>query len=241
MWSLRDNICEIPTDCPHRERAGWTGDWQIFAPTAAFLYDVDAFSRKWLADVRLAQRSDGLIANQAPSTRAEGFAGPTAALHGSAGWGDVDRPRALGALRGVRRSDAARRVLGGDGAVGRVRRPLGRGGPGARARRRTIGASASRALPVGHRVPLGRVARTRRRDHRLRRVRRRRQVGGRHCVPAPVVIGRWRRWPRCSASRTAPSITIGGWRRGHSTPGNVSSSATTARSSCRPRRAMSAP
>ena len=87
--SLRGNMCEIPTDCPHRERAGWTGDWQIFAPTAAFLYDVDAFSRKWLADVRLAQRGDGLIANHAPSTRAEGWAGPTAALHGSAGWGDV--------------------------------------------------------------------------------------------------------------------------------------------------------
>ena len=44
VWSLRDNICEIPTDCPHRERAGWTGDWQIFAPPAAFLYDVDAFT-----------------------------------------------------------------------------------------------------------------------------------------------------------------------------------------------------
>ncbi len=68
-------MCEIPTDCPHRERAGWTGDWQIFAPTAAFLYDVEAFGRKWLADVRLVQRDDGMIANQAPSTPAEGFAG----------------------------------------------------------------------------------------------------------------------------------------------------------------------
>jgi alpha-L-rhamnosidase len=89
LWSLRDNMCEIPTDCPHRERAGWTGDWQIFAATAAFLYDVDGFSRKWLADVRLAQRDDGMIANHAPSTPAEGFAGPTAALQGSAGWGDA--------------------------------------------------------------------------------------------------------------------------------------------------------
>ena len=89
VWSLRGNMCEIPTDCPHRERAGWTGDWQIFTPVAAFLYDVERFARKWLADVRLAQRDDGMIANQAPSTPAEGFAGPAAALHGSAGWGDV--------------------------------------------------------------------------------------------------------------------------------------------------------
>jgi alpha-L-rhamnosidase len=40
VWSLRSNICDIPTDCPQRERAGWTGDWQVFAPTAAYLYDV---------------------------------------------------------------------------------------------------------------------------------------------------------------------------------------------------------
>ena len=40
VWSLRGNACDIPTDCPTRERAGWTGDWQIFVPTAAFLYDV---------------------------------------------------------------------------------------------------------------------------------------------------------------------------------------------------------
>ena len=36
VWSLRGNMCAIPTDCPQRERAGWTGDWQIFAPTAAY-------------------------------------------------------------------------------------------------------------------------------------------------------------------------------------------------------------
>ena len=34
-WSFRDNACEIPTDCPQRERAGWTGDWQVFLPSAA--------------------------------------------------------------------------------------------------------------------------------------------------------------------------------------------------------------
>ena len=47
-WSFRDNACDIPTDCPHRERSGWTGDWQIFLPSAAFLYDVAGFSVKWL-------------------------------------------------------------------------------------------------------------------------------------------------------------------------------------------------
>ncbi|HTQ92861.1 MAG TPA: family 78 glycoside hydrolase catalytic domain [Streptosporangiaceae bacterium] len=89
VWSLRSNICDVPTDCPQRERAGWTGDWQVFAPTAAFLYDVLAFTRKWLGDVTLDQRADGCVANMSPSPPAEGFYGPVAGLQGSAGWGDV--------------------------------------------------------------------------------------------------------------------------------------------------------
>ena len=89
VWSLRSNMCDIPTDCPQRERAGWTGDWQIFAPTAAYLYDVLAFSRKWLGDVSLDQRADGCVANISPCPPAEGFDGRLGALNGSAGWGDV--------------------------------------------------------------------------------------------------------------------------------------------------------
>jgi alpha-L-rhamnosidase len=89
VWSLRSNICDIPTDCPQRERAGWTGDWQVFAPAAAYLYDVLAFTRKWLGDVVLDQRADGCVANMSPCPPAEGFDGPLGGLHGSAGWGDV--------------------------------------------------------------------------------------------------------------------------------------------------------
>jgi alpha-L-rhamnosidase len=89
VWSVRSNICDIPTDCPQRERAGWTGDWQVFATTAAYLYDVLAFTRKWLGDVVLDQRADGCVANMSPCPPAEGFDGPLGGLHGSAGWGDV--------------------------------------------------------------------------------------------------------------------------------------------------------
>lgn len=89
VWSLRGNVCDIPTDCPQRERAGWTGDWQVFAPTAAALYDVLGFSRKWLRDVALDQRADGCVANMSPCPPAEGFDGPIGFLNGSTGWGDV--------------------------------------------------------------------------------------------------------------------------------------------------------
>jgi alpha-L-rhamnosidase len=89
VWSLRDNACDVPTDCPHRERGPWVGDWQLFLPTAAFLYDVAGFSLKWLRDVAVDQWPDGTIANLSPSTRGEGREGPIAFLNGSAGWGDA--------------------------------------------------------------------------------------------------------------------------------------------------------
>ena len=89
VWSLRGNMCAVPTDCPQRERAGWTGDWQVFAQTAAYLYDVLGFTRSWLRDVALDQREDGCVANMSPCPPGEGFAGPVGGLNGSAGWGDV--------------------------------------------------------------------------------------------------------------------------------------------------------
>ncbi|WP_433381994.1 family 78 glycoside hydrolase catalytic domain [Actinoplanes sp. CA-142083] len=89
VWSLRDNACDIPTDCPQRERAGWTGDWQTFAETAASLYDIAGFSTKWLRDVIADQWDDGTIANMSPCPPAEGFGSPMAHLNGSAGWGDA--------------------------------------------------------------------------------------------------------------------------------------------------------
>lgn len=88
VWSFRGNVCDVPTDCPTRERSGWTGDWQLFAETAAFLYDVRQLNRKFLADVRILQEESGRVLNIAPRDRTsvEGFPGK---LNGSSGWGDV--------------------------------------------------------------------------------------------------------------------------------------------------------
>jgi alpha-L-rhamnosidase len=90
QWSFRDNACEVPTDCPQREKAGWTGDWQLFVPTAAYLYDVTGFSRKWLKDVRADQWENGVIANISPSPGPKiASADFMAFVNGSAGWGDA--------------------------------------------------------------------------------------------------------------------------------------------------------
>jgi len=56
VWSLRGNFVDIPTDCPQRdERLGWTGDIQVFAPTATFLYGVTGMLSSWLRDLAVEQ------------------------------------------------------------------------------------------------------------------------------------------------------------------------------------------
>ncbi|OUM44972.1 alpha-L-rhamnosidase [Arthrobacter sedimenti] len=63
VWGLRGNFLDLPTDCPQRdERLGWTGDIAVFAPTAAFLYDVKGFLQDWLLDLAAEQKAaDGLV------------------------------------------------------------------------------------------------------------------------------------------------------------------------------------
>ncbi|MFD7818353.1 family 78 glycoside hydrolase catalytic domain [Streptomyces sp. NPDC059785] len=59
VWGMRGNFLDVPTDCPQRdERLGWTGDVQVFAPTAAYLYDVGDFLRSWLRDLAADQEAD---------------------------------------------------------------------------------------------------------------------------------------------------------------------------------------
>jgi alpha-L-rhamnosidase len=92
VWSLRGNACDIPTDCPTRERSGWTGDWQLYVPTAAFLYDVAGFNTKWLRDLAAQQWADGRVPNYVPDPSAGRGQEPhqiTTWLTGSAGWGDA--------------------------------------------------------------------------------------------------------------------------------------------------------
>lgn len=41
----------VPSDCPHRERLGYTGDGQVCAEAAMTLLDGRAFYRKWIRDI----------------------------------------------------------------------------------------------------------------------------------------------------------------------------------------------
>ena len=67
VWGLKGNFLDVPTDCPQRdERLGWTGDAQVFAPTACFNMNAASFYRKWLKDLAADQREDGAIPHVVP-------------------------------------------------------------------------------------------------------------------------------------------------------------------------------
>lgn len=89
VWSQRGNFIEVPTDCPQRdERMGWSGDAQVFAPTACYLHESHAFLVKWLRDLMADQRPDGEIPHFSPDPT-RGHEDIVAGYYGSTGWGDA--------------------------------------------------------------------------------------------------------------------------------------------------------
>ena len=85
VWGQKSNYLDVPTDCPQRdERMGWVGDAQVFCRTAAIQYDVRAFFRKWLGDLRADQEPDGAVYGVCPCQ----FSG-TYKPRISAAWGDA--------------------------------------------------------------------------------------------------------------------------------------------------------
>lgn len=94
VTSLKANFVDIPTDCPQRdERSGWTGDIAVFAPTAAFNMDISGFMRKWLRDLTLCQRENGVVPMFVPDNgfgwhKGDGLFGAVANSQ-DAVWGDA--------------------------------------------------------------------------------------------------------------------------------------------------------
>lgn len=75
-----DNMhCGIPSDCPHIEKRGYTGDGELIAECAMLMLDSESFYRKWLGDISDCQdRISGHVQYTAPYTRSGG---------GPGGWG----------------------------------------------------------------------------------------------------------------------------------------------------------
>ena len=67
--AYRSNFTDgVPTDCPHREKNGWTGDASIAAELAQYCYENTAAYEKWLKDICDSQLPDGNISCIVPSS-----------------------------------------------------------------------------------------------------------------------------------------------------------------------------
>ena len=84
-WSQRSNTVGIPTDCPTREKAGWTGDVVTYGETALYNQEMTAFFEDWLESIRREQKENGHVMNTVPLIK--NYIQQTYA--GSLGWGDV--------------------------------------------------------------------------------------------------------------------------------------------------------
>lgn len=81
-WSTKSNFLDVPTDCPTRERAGWTGDIMVYSISANYQMDTYRFLKKWMQDVILEQNPNGSIKNIVPDGGMPTF------MDGAAGWSD---------------------------------------------------------------------------------------------------------------------------------------------------------
>ncbi len=86
VWSAKGNHLDIPTDCPTRERHGWTGDAQIFFETAGYLFNFAPFAKKYLNDVFDWQKKNGRLPHITPEGGADFYMWT---MNGSVGWSDV--------------------------------------------------------------------------------------------------------------------------------------------------------
>ena len=68
LWAFRGNFVGIPTDCPHREKNGWTGDAQLATETGLLNFDAAAAYRQWLETIVDAQRPSGQLPGIVPSS-----------------------------------------------------------------------------------------------------------------------------------------------------------------------------
>lgn len=66
--SYLSNLFGYPTDCPQREKNGWTGDAHIASETGLYSFDGITVYEKWLADHRDEQQPNGVLPNIIPTS-----------------------------------------------------------------------------------------------------------------------------------------------------------------------------
>lgn len=67
-WSFKSNFLGYPTDCPQREKNGWTGDAHLSAETGLLTFKPQMAYSKWLLDCQDAQLTSGLLPGIIPTS-----------------------------------------------------------------------------------------------------------------------------------------------------------------------------
>ena len=67
-WSFLGNCHGYPTDCPHREKMGWTGDAQLVAETGLYNFDMVRAYLKWIDDFIDEQQPNGQLPGIIPTS-----------------------------------------------------------------------------------------------------------------------------------------------------------------------------
>jgi len=67
-WAYLSNLQGIPTDCPHREKNGWTGDAHLAAEQGLLNYAPAAVYAKWINDLGDEQRPTGELPGIVPTS-----------------------------------------------------------------------------------------------------------------------------------------------------------------------------
>jgi alpha-L-rhamnosidase len=69
LWAYRGNFANgYPTDCPHREKNGWTGDAQLASELAMYNFQNVAAYEKWVGDLVDEQSPDGNLPGIVPTS-----------------------------------------------------------------------------------------------------------------------------------------------------------------------------
>ena len=162
VWSLRGNACDVPTDCPTRERGELDRRLADLRPHRGVPLRRRRVLTKWLRDLAAEQWPERPGRQPRPEPAPESEADRSAAMNGSAGWGDAavivpwEMYRAYGDARLLDEQWPSMVAW-----LGYVERAAAEGRHPDRIARSPRAASA-RALPVGHGLSLRRVARARR-------------------------------------------------------------------------------
>ena len=67
-WSYLSNLHGIPTDCPHREKNGWTGDAHLAVEFGLLNFDTLPLYEKWINDLGDEQRATGQLPGIVPTS-----------------------------------------------------------------------------------------------------------------------------------------------------------------------------